>query len=144
MPALDETFLRLRALLADAKDLTEPWGLFHEELVASPAFSQLGQPHLGRQIESAIKLICSKVLTETVVDARFEWVRVPEQRFQHGRCEVEVGTAKGPSKTQYVMGFLFEDTNQGLLGIRRSPFEGPTILTRFSILHPARGDRSMN
>jgi hypothetical protein len=123
---------RLKTLLATATDFIEPWGYFGDEIACHPGLHSLGKPSTDAKLRAALEASCSKVKRRPVKLDDASGIHVSNRGFWHGMFTLHDGIA---------IWFYFEQSDQGLVGIMRSPLDQRVELVRFSVvpLPPSAG-----
>jgi len=129
-----QAMVELKRRMRTAKDLSDIWNWFHDELVTSDRFLCLGEPYEDKRLIEAIECgaqaVCGK---ETRLLPLI--IRVAEERFCHGSIVI-AGARRDDDRLGVVM--FFEDLDIGLFGIMRLPLTqrtmGQLVLMRLTLL----------
>jgi len=121
---------RLKTTLREATDFSDPWTLFHDDLVLSEVFPRAGEPGRSPRIDAAIAAAAGKILNCKCTVSEQMFMHVKEHRFWHGTCRV------GPRLGLF---FYFEGDDLGLVALFRSPTDTNLDLIRFSFVEVPAG-----
>jgi hypothetical protein len=122
---MKERIARLKEILRTATEFKDPWDYFHDELVADPAFMQMGHRQASRKLAAALDAIGSELVGRQVKSLATTTIYVKEHQLWHG--SVNLAGNMG-------LCFYFEDVDQGLLGLMMDPRTNEVLFARMSLL----------